>query len=89
MTRHANLRADGREAIQFTDIVGPANSDLKLAVVSSFDLDHKWLAPHFNTEVPMIVLTGRKGSGPTMMRLFENPNWIQTCPKWAQEGAST
>ncbi|KAJ7330439.1 hypothetical protein DFH08DRAFT_966977 [Mycena albidolilacea] len=57
MTRHTNPRADGREAIQFTHIVGTANSsDLKLAVVSSFDLDHKWLAPHFNTETSDLPL---------------------------------
>ncbi|KAJ6471895.1 hypothetical protein C8R45DRAFT_1104119 [Mycena sanguinolenta] len=34
-TLHANPRATaGREAIQFQDILGPANSDLKLAIVS-------------------------------------------------------
>jgi hypothetical protein len=83
-TLHANPRADGREAIHFADIIGPASSsDLKLAIISSFGLQPEWLAPHFNSDVPVIVVTatGREDSGPSMSRIFENPNWIQTCPK--------
>ncbi|KAJ7330426.1 tyrosyl-DNA phosphodiesterase-domain-containing protein [Mycena albidolilacea] len=84
MTLPANPRADGREAIRFADITGSTtSSDLKLAIISSFGIQPEWLAPHFNNEVPVIVVTqtGQEGSGPTMTRLFENPNWIQTCPK--------
>ncbi|KAJ7173422.1 tyrosyl-DNA phosphodiesterase-domain-containing protein [Mycena filopes] len=79
-TKHASPRADGREAIRFADIVG---SDLKLAILSSYGLEPDWLAPHFDSRVPVIVATatGCEQSGPTMSRLYENPNWIQTCPK--------
>ncbi|KAJ7155888.1 tyrosyl-DNA phosphodiesterase-domain-containing protein [Mycena filopes] len=79
-TQHANPRADGREAIRFADIVG---SDLKLAILSSYGLEPDWLAPHFDPTLPVIVVTGtgREQSGPTMSHLFQNPNWIQTCPK--------
>ncbi|KAJ7173405.1 hypothetical protein C8R46DRAFT_1255502 [Mycena filopes] len=79
-TQHANPRADGREAIRFADIVG---SDLKLAILSSYGLEPDWLAPHFDSTLPVIVVTGtgREQSGPTMSHLFQNPNWIQTCPK--------
>ncbi|KAJ6580791.1 tyrosyl-DNA phosphodiesterase-domain-containing protein [Mycena capillaripes] len=82
-TLHANPRADGREAIRFADIIGPTNSDLKLAIISSFGLQPEWLAPHFNPDVPIIVVTatGREDNGPSMARLFDNSNWIQTCPK--------
>ncbi|KAJ7663971.1 tyrosyl-DNA phosphodiesterase-domain-containing protein [Mycena polygramma] len=82
-TLHANPRADGREAIGLKDIVGPPTSDLKLAILSSFGLEPDWLAEHFHPSVPVIAVisTGEEGSGPSMSRLFESPNWIQTCPK--------
>ncbi|KAJ7236427.1 tyrosyl-DNA phosphodiesterase-domain-containing protein, partial [Mycena haematopus] len=81
-TLHANPRADGREAIQLQDILGPANYDLRLAIVSSFGLDEEWLALHFSPDVPVIVVAkDPEHSGPSMARLFKNTNWIQTCPR--------
>ncbi|KAJ6465209.1 tyrosyl-DNA phosphodiesterase-domain-containing protein [Mycena vitilis] len=76
-------RADGREAVSLKDIVGPPNSDLKLVILSSFGLEPDWLAQHFHPSVPVIAVisTGAEASGPSMSRLFANPNWIQTCPK--------
>ncbi|KAF7371136.1 hypothetical protein MSAN_00748900 [Mycena sanguinolenta] len=83
MTLHANPRADGREAIQLQDILGPANSDLKLAIVSSFGVDDEWLGQHFSSDVPVIVVVKdpMTTSEPSMARLFRNANWIQTCPR--------
>ncbi|KAJ6485522.1 tyrosyl-DNA phosphodiesterase-domain-containing protein [Mycena sanguinolenta] len=86
-TLHANPRADGREAIQFQDILGPANSDLKLAIVSSFGVDEEWLALHFSPDVPVIVVAkDPANNGPSMARLFRNANWIQTCPRVSTGG---
>ncbi|KAF8215108.1 tyrosyl-DNA phosphodiesterase I [Mycena galopus ATCC 62051] len=87
-TRHASTRADGREAIRFKDIVGSPDSDIELAIVSSFGLDPIWLASHFNPDVPVIVVTSIKTEEkePSMNRLFSNQNWIQTCPKLGKGG---
>ncbi|KAJ7777111.1 tyrosyl-DNA phosphodiesterase-domain-containing protein [Mycena metata] len=85
-TVHANPRADGREAIRFEDIVG--KSELKLAILSSYTLDPNWLALHFDSDVPVIVVagTGSEENGPSMSRSFRNLNWIQTCPKLGKSG---
>ncbi|KAJ7036605.1 tyrosyl-DNA phosphodiesterase-domain-containing protein [Mycena alexandri] len=85
-TVHANPRADGREAIRFEDIVG--KSELKLAILSTYTLDPDWLALHFDSDIPVIVVagTGSEENGPSMSRLFRNPNWIQTCPKVGKGG---
>ncbi|KAJ7230370.1 tyrosyl-DNA phosphodiesterase-domain-containing protein [Mycena pura] len=83
-TEHAQARADGRAAITFQDIVGPSSgSDLELAILSTYNLSYEWLAPHFDVDVPVILVTatGQEGSGPTTERLFPNENWVQTCPR--------
>ncbi|KAF7345485.1 hypothetical protein MVEN_01567000 [Mycena venus] len=80
-TVHANLRADGREAIRLQDIVGPPSSDLKLAILSSYGVDYEWLAPHFDRDVPVIVVNSIPSGERITARLFENPNWILTSPQ--------
>ncbi|KAJ6468713.1 hypothetical protein DFH09DRAFT_1480126 [Mycena vulgaris] len=55
-TLHANPRADGRDAIGFQDIIGPAtSSDLKLAILSSFGCSPEWLKSHFPLAVPVVL----------------------------------
>ncbi|KAJ6568428.1 tyrosyl-DNA phosphodiesterase-domain-containing protein [Mycena vulgaris] len=86
-TLHANQRADGREAIGFQDIIGPAtNSDLKFAILSSFGCSPEWLKSHFPPAVPVVLVvgSGTEESGPSMCNLFDN--WVQTCPKLGKGG---
>lgn len=86
-TVHANPRADGREAIGFQDILGPAgSSDLKLAILSSFSCDPEWLKPHFNSGLPVILVagSGKEESAPSMTNLSDN--WVRTCPKLGKGG---
>ncbi|KAF7345486.1 hypothetical protein MVEN_01567100 [Mycena venus] len=80
-TVHANPRADGREAIRLQDIVGPPSSDLKLAILSSYGVGYEWLAPHFDRDVPVIVVKSIPSGERITARLFENPNWILTSPQ--------
>ncbi|KAJ7654571.1 hypothetical protein DFH06DRAFT_1202763 [Mycena polygramma] len=75
-TLRGNPRADGREAIGFADVIGPANSDLKLAIISSYCLDEEWLSHYFHPSVPVIAVFSAK-DGPSIKSL----NWIQACPK--------
>ncbi|KAJ7663951.1 tyrosyl-DNA phosphodiesterase-domain-containing protein [Mycena polygramma] len=75
-TLRGNPRADGREAIGFEDVIGPASSDLKLAIISSYCLDEEWLAPYFHPSVPVIAVFSAK-DGPSI----KSSNWIQACPK--------
>ncbi|KAJ7483429.1 tyrosyl-DNA phosphodiesterase-domain-containing protein [Mycena latifolia] len=86
-TLHATPRADGREAIGFQDILGPASSpDLKLVIISSYGCSPEWLEPHFHPAVPVILVvgSGTEESGPSMTILLDN--WVQTCPKLGTGG---
>ncbi|KAJ7498156.1 tyrosyl-DNA phosphodiesterase-domain-containing protein [Mycena galericulata] len=90
-TLHANPRADGREAIRLEDIVGPSsNSDLTLAILSSFGASPEWLGSHFDSTVPVVLVAGtqREETGPSMTRLPQphHRDWVQTCPKLGQGG---
>ncbi|KAJ7780085.1 tyrosyl-DNA phosphodiesterase-domain-containing protein [Mycena maculata] len=86
-TLHANPRADGREAIRFEDIVGPADNSIQLAILSSFGFSPEWLAPHFDSSVPLIIVagTGREEDGPSLMTDFFQ-EWVQTCPRLGKGG---
>ncbi|KAJ7483416.1 tyrosyl-DNA phosphodiesterase-domain-containing protein [Mycena latifolia] len=90
-TSQATPRADGREAIELHDIIGPASSpDLKLAILSSFSCSPEWLQAHFHPAVPVILVvgTGTESSGPSMTTgtgLFPK-NWVQTCPRLGTSG---
>ncbi|KAJ6568434.1 hypothetical protein DFH09DRAFT_1278058 [Mycena vulgaris] len=78
-TLHANPRVDGREAISFQDIIGPASSsDLNLALLSSFG--------SFPPAVPVVLVvgSGTEKSGQSMCNAFDN--WVQTYPKLGTGG---
>ncbi|KAK7007425.1 tyrosyl-DNA phosphodiesterase-domain-containing protein [Favolaschia claudopus] len=82
-TIHANPRADGREAIRFEEVVG--KSGLKLAILSSFGFDPIWLAPHFASDVPVIMVGGSEDSGPSTTPIA-NTNFIRTAPRLSKGG---
>ncbi|KAJ7691949.1 tyrosyl-DNA phosphodiesterase-domain-containing protein [Mycena rosella] len=86
-TSHAYSREDGRQAIGFQDILGPASTpDLKLAIVSSYGCSPEWLQSYFHPAVPVILVagSGAEESGPSMRNLSDN--WVQTCPKLGSGG---
>ncbi|KAJ7065461.1 tyrosyl-DNA phosphodiesterase-domain-containing protein [Mycena amicta] len=58
---YANPRADGRDAITLPEIIGISadglhpDSTLELAILSTYKLDYDWLAPHFPSDLPVVM----------------------------------
>ncbi|KAF7309385.1 hypothetical protein MIND_00309300 [Mycena indigotica] len=86
LTMICDPRADGRQSITFSDVLGLSPNDpdatLELAIISSYTAAPIWLASFFASETP-VIFVAETGSEELTVKM-SHTSWVQTAPKMSQ-----